>query len=234
MAHPRFCDMVATAAARGIEVSARGPLQALSERRAEECAESGLARLDVMVDPANPARALRNAARLQRAKLRLGRSLPQIRVVAVAMRRNVERLAALVRLVHEHGLPKMQIRHLAHDFSNTRRLVAAESLAGTDENVFTAAHAAAEELGVALELPPAAAAAKGCDRPWSGAYINYYGRAMPCEMVNTSSRLGFGNMHHEGVAQIWSNDAYRAFREGLASGNPAEVCKSCVNYRGTA
>ena len=29
-------------------------------------------------------------------------------------------------------------------------------------------------------------------------------------------------------------EAYRRFREGLASGNPAAVCRDCAIYRGTA
>jgi radical SAM protein with 4Fe4S-binding SPASM domain len=232
LAHPRFCDMVAVAAARGIEVRARSPLKALSARRAEELVQCGLRRLDVLVDPSSPTSAMRHAVRLNGAKLRLGIAQPEIRIVAVAMRRNAASLASLVRLVHQLGLPDMQIRHLAHDLSHTHRFVAAESLMGEGAGVFAEACAAAQELGVALELPPLPDAIPGCDRPWQGAYINYYGRAMPCEMVGTSSRLGFGNMHREGVARIWSNDAYRQFREGLAAGNPSEVCKNCAFYRG--
>jgi hypothetical protein len=41
-------------------------------------------------------------------------------------------------------------------------------------------------------------------------------------------------MRREGVARIWSSEAYRRFREGLASGNPAAVCRDCAIYRGTA
>src|ERR1043165_337499 len=168
LAHPRFCDMVAAAAARGVEVSARSPLQMLSERRAEALAESGLRCLEVMVDPARPGRVLRHAARLERAKLRLGLTHPEIRVVATAMRRNVAELPSLVRQVHEHGLPRLQVRHLVHDFSNTRRFVAAESLGGEGAVVLGPAGAAAAALGVALELP---SPQPGCDRPWRGAFI---------------------------------------------------------------
>lgn len=233
LAHPRFCDMVAMAAARGIEVSARSPLRILSHRRAEELTQCGLRQLDVLVDPLNPAGAMRHAARLNGAKLRLGATNPEIRIVAVAMRRNAARLAPLVRLVHQLGLASMQIRHLAHDFSNTRRLVAAESLAGEDPVLFDEVRKVASELGVALALPAAPDTVPGCDRPWRGAYINYYGRAMPCEMLG-AARQGLGNMRREGVARIWSSEAYRRFREGLASGNPAEVCRDCAIYRGTA
>ncbi|HUQ26587.1 MAG TPA: SPASM domain-containing protein [Burkholderiales bacterium] len=232
LAHPRFCDMVALAAARRIEVSARSPLKALSERLAEELVQCGLRRLEILVDPLRPAGAMRHAARLNGVKLRLGATQPDICIVAVAMRRNAASLASLVRLVHQLDLPGLQIRHLAHDSSHTRRFVDAESLMGEDAGVFAAARAAADELGVELVLPPQPNAVPGCDRPSQGAYINYYGRAMPCEMVGTSSRLGFGNMHREGVARVWNSDAYRQFREGLAAGDPSEVCKNCAVYRG--
>src|SRR3954471_10690573 len=50
--HPRLFDMVRYAAGRGIEVSTNTNLTVLSERRAEECVTSGLARMHVSLDGA--------------------------------------------------------------------------------------------------------------------------------------------------------------------------------------
>jgi hypothetical protein len=49
-----------------------------------------------------------------------------------------------------------------------------------------------------------------------------------------AARQGLGNMRRQGVARIWSGEEYRRFREGLASGNPAEACRDCAIYRGAA
>src|SRR5215213_9373517 len=52
MMHPRFFDMVAYAAGRGVVVSTNSNLTLVNERRAEACVTSGLARLHVSVDGA--------------------------------------------------------------------------------------------------------------------------------------------------------------------------------------
>jgi radical SAM protein with 4Fe4S-binding SPASM domain len=69
--------------------------------------------------------------------------------------------------------------------------------------------------------------------PWRGAYISYQGQAMPCCMVATPDRIKFGDMAEEGVAKVWNNAAYEAFRNRLASEQPPEVCRSCAVYNGT-
>jgi MoaA/NifB/PqqE/SkfB family radical SAM enzyme len=256
--HPRFFDMIAYAAARGLEVSTNTNLTALSERRAEQCVKSGLARLHVSLDAADAAayeyirvgsryeRVVRNLEMLVDAKQRLGSPTPEIRLVAVLMRRNLDQLPGLVRFAHEHGIAALSVQHLAHDFTedtlpakyaSMREFVDAETLAGEDpalvEAVFTATRELAAALGVDLRLPKLQGAKKrGCDWPWRGAYVAYSGEAMPCCMVATPDRVNFGNMAREGVAPVWDNAAYSAFRDKLASDSPPDICRGCAVYRG--
>jgi radical SAM protein with 4Fe4S-binding SPASM domain len=259
--HPRFFDMVRHAASRGIEVSTNSNLTALSERRAGECVASGLKKLHVSLDAADAAAyayirvgssltvALRNLERLVAAKQRLGASDPQITLVAVAMRRNLEQLPPLVRLAHGHGVRSMSVQHLAHDFTEEslpskyrpmREFVDAQTLLGEDparvEHWFDEAASVAKDLGVELRLPrvsPRPHRKRGCDWPWRGAYIAYSGEAMPCCMTATPDRVNFGNMARDGVARIWSGDEYKAFRDKLASDEPPQVCRGCAVYNGT-
>jgi radical SAM protein with 4Fe4S-binding SPASM domain len=266
MLHPRLFDMVRFAAGRGIEVSTNSNLTALSPRRAEECVTSGLKRLHVSIDAADPeayayirvgsqlARVLRNLRWLNEAKARLGSSTPQIRLVAVVMRRNLRELPALVRLARSHGVAHLSVQHLCHDFSEDtlpekyramRGFVDAETLAGvpsaTIERAFDEARDAAAALGVELRLPrvrprPATQQKHGrarCDWPWRGAYLSFRGDAMPCCMVATPDRVSFGNMARDGVAPIWNNGAYQAFRARLDSDDAPEICKGCAVYNGT-
>ena len=263
--HPRFFDMVRYAARRGIEVTTNSNLTALSERRAEECVKSGLARLHVSLDAAEAAayeyirvgarfdKVLRNLGWLNQAKQRLRASLPEIGLVAVAMRRNLEQLPALVRLAHEYRAHSLSVQRLAHDFSESslplryrpmREFVERETLDNEDParvaRWFDEARAAAAELGVTLRLPnvspqPRPDSLKGrerCDWPWRGAYIAYSGEAMPCCMVATPDRKNFGSMSREGVLRVWNNDAYRQFRERLDSGEPPDICRGCAVYQG--
>ena len=255
--HPRFFDMVRHAAARGIEVSTNTNLTALSERRAEECVASGLKRLCVSLDAADPAayeyirigsrfdRVMRNLERLVQAKRRLGRGEPALWLVAVAMRRNLEELPELVRLAHRYGFECVSVQHLAHDFTEgtlpekyrpMREFVEAQTLLNEDParvaRWFGEARAIAGGLGVSLKLPKVEKRPRGCDWPWRGAYVAYSGHAMPCCMIATPDRLNFGDMARQGVAAVWSNDAYRRFRERLASDDPPEICKGCAIYNG--
>jgi radical SAM protein with 4Fe4S-binding SPASM domain len=252
--------MVRYAAERGIEVTTNTNLTALSPRRAEECVASGLAKLHASLDAADPeiyasirlgsklARVLRNLALIQDAKRRLGSERPEIILVAVAMRRNLEQLASLVRLAATHGVRSMSVQHLAHDFSEgtlperyrpMRKFVDEETLITEDparvERWFDEARKAAAELGVTLRLPNlhAERRPRGCDWPSRGAYVAYSGEAMPCCMIATPDRLNFGNMAKEGVVRVWNNQAYNAFREKLASGDPPDICRGCAVYNGT-
>jgi len=255
--HPRFIDMVRHAAARGIEVTTNSNLTALSPRRADELVTSGLTKLHVSIDAADPAayeyirvgsnlsRVLRNLALVQEAKERLRSPRPEIVLVAVAMRRNLAELPRLVRLAAEYGIRTMSVQHLAHDFSEgtlpeqyrpMRAFVDQESLLGEDpalvERVFLEMMATAARLGVELRLPKIQKRRRGCDWPWRGAYVAYSGQAMPCCMIATPDRLNFGDMAKDGVAAVWSNEAYRHFREKLESDEPPEICKGCAIYNG--
>lgn len=266
MLHPRFFDMVRHASARGIEVSTNTNLTAISERRAAECVRSGLRRMHVSLDAAEREayeyirigarydRVLRNLARVVDAKRRLASPTPEIHLVAVAMRRNLEQLPGLVRLAEEYHVAALSVQHLCHDFSESslpakyapmRRFVDDETLLGEDpakvERCFGEARALAACLGVELRLPRAVpkphregtGGRSRCDWPWRGAYVSFSGQAMPCCMVATPDRVNFGNMGREGVVRIWNNDAYRKFRERLASDDPPEICRGCAVYRGT-
>ncbi len=264
--HPRFFEMVRYAAGRGIEVSTNTNLTVLSERRAEECVSSGLARMHVSLDGASAEtyeyirvrarfdKVLRNLGRLTETKRRLESALPEVRLVAVAMRKNLHELPDLVRLARQFGVDALSVQHLCHDFGESslpaqyrpmRAFVESETLQHEDpvrvQRYFDEARAAALEAGVSLRLPnvrPRAHAASvdsrsRCDWPWRGSYVSYAGDAMPCCMVATPDRINFGNMARDGVAKVWSNEEYAEFRRKLESGDPPEICRSCAVYAGT-
>jgi radical SAM protein with 4Fe4S-binding SPASM domain len=263
--HPRFFDMVRHATARGMQVSTNTNMTVMSEQGAEECVRSGLHTMHVSLDGASAEtyqairlrarfeRVLRNLRRLMQAKARLHSALPDVRLVAVVMRRNLAELPDLVRLAHAEGIASLSVQHLCHDFGESslperyrpmRAFVDDETLLHEDpqrvQHYFDAARAAASELGIGLRLPnlqpraypPEMSGRKRCDWPWRGSYISYDGKAMPCCMVATPDRIHFGDMAQDGVAQVWNNQAYSAFREQLASTTPPDVCRSCAIYAG--
>lgn len=238
LAHPRFFDMVAYAAARGIEVTTTTSLLTITDARIEECVLSGLRRIDVAPGAAHPSdcdylrpgsklrRALRNVRRLARTK----KIYPEIRIVLMLLRRDLDRIPELVRLARAHGANSIVFQHLWHDVCAARRFVEAESLLKEQKLDFSEAQRIANELGITLGLPRAAR----CERPWRSIHVGASGEALPCAMARTAQRLNLGNMRREGVVRVWNNDAYREFRERLASDDPPAICRGCAVYQGGA
>lgn len=178
MMHPRFFDMVAYAAGRGIRVTTNTNLTLLNERRAELCAACGLDCLHVSIDGATAAtferirvrarfeRVLANLRALLDARRRLESERPHLHMVVVAMRSNLHELPALVRLAAEWSIEEVFVQHLCHDFGESslpaeyrpmREFVQEETLLEEDaariERFFGAARAEAETTGVRLRLP---------------------------------------------------------------------------------
>lgn len=178
--HPRFFDMVAYAAARGIRVSTNTNLTLLNARRAELCVTSGLAELHASLDGASAEvferirvrahfnRVLRNLDLLIGTRRRLGADTPRIRVITVVMRQNLHELPALVQLAHAHGVDTLFVQHLCHDFGEStlpahyrpmRAFVQDQTLLEEDleriEHYFAEARAAAARLDIDLRLPRA-------------------------------------------------------------------------------
>ena len=176
--HPRFFELVAYAARRGIRVSTNTNMTLMTEASAAECVRSGLHDLHVSLDGASAAsfesirrrasfsKVLRNLRRVMTARRAVGATLPHVHLVAVAMRRNLAELPGLVRLAHAEGVESLSVQHLCHDFGETalperyrpmRSFIDAESLLGEDparvRSVFDIAREQAARLQVPLRLP---------------------------------------------------------------------------------
>lgn len=178
MMHPRFFDMVAYAAGKGIKVTTNSNLTLLNARRAERCVTSGLDCLHVSIDGATDEtyerirvrarfeRVLRNLERLLAARHRLASPHPHLHLVLVVMRQNLHELPAIVRLAHQWHMEEIFVQHLCHDFGESslpahyrpmREFVQSETLLEEDPqriaHYFGAARAVAQDLGVRLRLP---------------------------------------------------------------------------------
>lgn len=264
MMHPQFFDMVTYAADRGIRVSTNSNMTLISDTRAERCITSGLSGLHISFDAATPAiyedirvgarfeRVAENVQKVCRAKVRLGSESPSLRLVVVAMRRNLAELPELVRLAHRWSIPSVFVQHLSQEFEESvvppgyepvQTFIRQETLLEEDpqrvERYFETARVAAVELAIELRLPrlwhqrsPSAVDRHACDWPWNGAYVTYQGYATPCCMIATPNRLHLENMVEHGVEPVWNGDRYQAFRERLDSDNPPEMCRSCSVYKG--
>jgi radical SAM protein with 4Fe4S-binding SPASM domain len=266
MLHPQFFEMVSYATARGIRVSTNTNLTLLTPDRARQCVDSGLHALHASIDGASAEtyesirlgasfkKVVRNLDRLLAAKREAQSDTPYCRIVMVIMRRNLNELPDIVRLAHSHGVDRIFVQHLCHDYSEStlpaayrtmRDFIDVEELSGLPyaevEAAFQQAREVADDLSVELRLPSLAALypqheitqARGCDWPMRGAYISYRGDAMPCCMVSTPDRANLGNMARQEIIKVWNGPMYRSFRNALRSSNPPEICRGCGIYKGT-
>jgi MoaA/NifB/PqqE/SkfB family radical SAM enzyme len=264
MMHPEFFALVRYASDRGIKVSTNTNLTLLTTRRARECVESGLHALHASIDgataetyeyirrDANFSKVIANLDRLINARTAAASETPSVRIVAVAMRRNLAELPGIVRLAREHGVDTVFIQHLCHDYGEgtlpghyhaMRDFFEEETLENEETSrlyhFFSEARRVADELAVDLRLPPLVhgeprqPSPRGCDWPHTGAYLSYRGEAMPCCMVSTPDRMKLGDMARESPVAVWNGRSYREFREALASGDPPEICRGCGIYNGT-
>jgi len=261
---PHLPAMIAEAKERGIEVGFNSNAMLLTRERADRLVALGLDWLHVSLDGATAAtyegiraggdfgKVARNLRGLQAAKRAAGSATPWVRVVFVAMRRNVHELPDLVRLLAEWEVDELHVQDLSHDFGDTdpagsyagiRAFASAESLehVAPDDvtTVFAAAREQAERCGVRLRLPapngrpPVRAPGEpGCNWPWRSAYVTHDGAVQPCCMVMGDDRVSMGNLADADLAEIWTSEAYAEFRAALLTDTPPAVCAGCSLYRG--
>jgi radical SAM protein with 4Fe4S-binding SPASM domain len=199
------------------------------------------------------AKVIRNLGRLTQARDAAGSAL-EVRGVMVLMRSNLDELPALLRLLHAHRVDELLVQRLSSDLGQPdlpvryipiRRYTEDAQLHDADlahaDSVFEQTRALADTLGMRLHLPrlvpePGAAErpAPRCRWPWDQLYVTAAGELLPCCMVATADRASFGNVfdNEQGLQARWSGAAAQAFREGLASGTPPPVCRSCALYHG--
>ncbi|MCA1991516.1 MAG: radical SAM protein [Coleofasciculus sp. S288] len=178
MMHPRFFDMVTSAANKGIQVTTNSNLTLLNKKHAEQCVTSGLDCLHISIDGATAEiydrirvgarfeQVVRNLKLVLEARQQLESAHPKIHLVMVIMRQNLHELPALVRLAHQWSVEQMFVQHLCHDFGESslpahyqpmREFVQAQTLLEEDqecvEQYFSKARELAQTLGVNLRLP---------------------------------------------------------------------------------
>jgi radical SAM protein with 4Fe4S-binding SPASM domain len=256
---PDLLAMIRYAKQRGIRVGFNSNATLLNPRRARELVDTGLDWLHVSLDGADAVtyEAIRegasfetvvcNLAGLTAAKREAGSATPWIRVVFVAMRRNIGGLPDLVALLGRVGVGELRVQNLSHSFSDTdpfgryqeiRRYAQEEALwTGADrtaaEAAFAAARRAAKAAGVVLRLPATAAEPAGCSWPWDSAYVTSQGVVQPCCMVMGDDRVSLGRLTEQSFPEIWAGPAYQDFRQRLRGPEPPEVCRGCALYQGT-
>lgn len=268
---PHLLDMIRYAAERGVEVGFNTNGVLLDREWSRDLVAAGAGWVHVSLDGATAAtyedvrhstsfaprpgqfdRVVANLRTLLAERAEAGVARPVVKLVFVAMRRNIAELPDLVGLAADLGVDELWVQNLSHTFSDTdpagqyagiREYAARESLEEEPDSFrdsFAAAASVAGARELRIRLPrvddtpaPGAADGPGCTWPWHSAYVTHRGEVQPCCMVMGSDRATLGRLDGQSFADIWHGKGYQAFRAGLLDHRPAEVCRGCALYRGT-
>jgi radical SAM protein with 4Fe4S-binding SPASM domain len=166
-----------------------------------------------------------------------GSPYPTIHVVFVAMRRNIEQLAAMVDFVAEMGADNLTVQYMVAHGEEVR----AESLFYHQElanRMLDAAEERAREVGLSVTLPerfgargqaPDAARSQSplpCTDPWTVAFVRWNGEVHPC--CYAPSRVVMGNLAERSFWEIWNGPAYRDLRRRVNGADPPDYCHTCT------
>jgi radical SAM protein with 4Fe4S-binding SPASM domain len=66
-----------------------------------------------------------------------------------------------------------------------------------------------------------------CTRPFAHPFISLDGYVTPCCRRQNPDAINFGNVFEEDFADIWNNEAYRAFRRTFINNTPNPICDAC-------
>jgi hypothetical protein len=97
--------------------------------------------------------------------------------------------------------------------------------------VFSAASAIGKRTGMSASLPDLRPSTEFQCRFLQGVYILLDGEVVPCCHMLPGAypckKVSFGSTSERPLAEIGKSFAYRAFREGIPSGDYPEVCMGC-------
>jgi MoaA/NifB/PqqE/SkfB family radical SAM enzyme len=194
-------------------------------------------------------RVVDNVASMTRVQRERGESTPRVSFWVTGMRENLHELPGVIDLAARIGVEEVYLQRMVFGFND-------EALARADESIYDQryrqqaeafideAERRANAQGVRfrgagalspresiVDRKPVDEPWRECSRPLRLAYITAQGSALPCCIAPFTDApydsIILGNYLRDGVAAVWTGEAYRIFRERLYSSNPPAACKNC-------
>jgi len=217
----------------------------LTEQRAERLVSGGLRHLHISIDSPDeqtyssirPRISFSEVQARVRQIVRLKRErnspYPNLHLVFVAMRRNIEQLPRMVDLAADLGSDCLSVQYMVVHGQEIREesLFYHQQLAN---RMLDASQERAREIGLHLDLPPRFGAgpsetAARCDDPWKVCFVRWNGEVRPCCYV--PSDIVMGTLADSPFWEIWNGKPYRALRRTVNSGSPPDYCRVCTAGR---
>ncbi|MCP4141185.1 MAG: hypothetical protein GY755_13035 [Chloroflexi bacterium] len=172
-----------------------------------------------------------NIEKLLALKQKLGKDNPNIAIVFVAMKRNIQELPLLEEIANKYNIKDMTVHGFECYSKELEQEILYYEYSEETEQYFQEAKTKAEEYGIRIQLPKTEITQQlPCDRK-KFCIITWNGEVCPCtplsysrevyqkEKVANLKKLSFGNLRDTTFEQIWNSKPYR---------KKYEHCKDCL------
>lgn len=225
----------------------------LTEEKAEQLIEAGLDRLGVSFDGATKETfeeirvgadfdlVVKNVRGLTAVKQRLGVGHPELAIGAVALKKNLHELVAIVELAADLGAEAVWMNGVEPYFPAMVEQVV-YTPPGTENPLaekFDEVRRRADQLGLRCYLSnPVMQPYSNCDL--RGTVIDAGGNVYPCGSLSYDRpfyylgeldhhpAVTFGCVAEQPFEAVWNSPEYRKFREDLRAGDLPETCRTCL------
>ncbi len=235
--NPCAMELIRAAKRRKLSVHTFSNASVFSPAVARELVASGIDAVNLSMDGADEAtfRALRKGGTLARykecvtnvveARKAAGSRTPSVGMMSVLSKRNYRQAPAMIEIAEALGMDTLIFTKL--NSSANRDL---ESIGlGADERAWLDALPPHPGRVVVIRAytPWTRQERIDCAWPRSMAYVTVDGDVTPCCNYFDARELNLGNAIEKPGAQIWNDEAYRAFRKRLWSGDLPDKCQRC-------
>ena len=181
---------------------------------------------------------------------------PKIIFNVVCLKENIHELPGIMDLAYELGVDEVYFVHLSgivSEMSDSERkrlegkLLFTENHLNSCENnlvldIFRKIEAKSKHYNIPFKPPenyfgnakimPEKKFSEDlrCNKPYEWVQVNNEGNVFPCCQI--AQRYSVGSIVDKTFEDIWNEEEYKIFREGLENGNPNPWCQSCNIYNG--
>lgn len=226
--NPHFLDMVNYASKKGVYTSTSTNAHYLNDENAKKTVQSGLDRLIISIDGASQeiyeqyrkggdlSKVIEGTENIIRWKKRLKSAKPLIIFQFLVVKPNEHQIGEIKTIGKNLGVNKVKFKTAQlYDFENGNPLMPENPKYSRYQLNGDGKYHIKNNLD------------NHCWKLWHSTVITWDGRLIPC-CFDKDANHTMGHLKEEGLARIWQNPAYRAFREKvLRSRKEIDICRNC-------
>lgn len=235
-------EMISICTARAVSTTFVTNGLLLTESLSEDLVRSGLKLLIVSVDGGsedtfreirggNLGKIIGNLKGFIAVKNRIGKKTPDVRVMMVGMKANINEIPSIIDTIKYAGVRHITVKGINTSFDGK---LDGEILNEKDSRLLQDYKAIALQSEVMLDIavsaePDFTSKRIKCRWPWIRAYVTVTGEVTPCCHIIDNKYIKLGNLFEESFETIWKGRNYSEFRTSVKN-KTSLLCKNCPDY----